>query len=379
MKGARVAVSTSELSHSIADVYAVRSDFWDKNPEKVKQFTAGYLRAVEKVIDMKNAYESSGSDSYMGLLKLSQDIYGSDVIPTLEEDAHGLLSDCNFVGQPGNVSFFTDPRNLHGFTDFNDRSQDLAVALGEARKRTPLQPSPIDWSDAAITSKLKKLDGARSERFQAEAVLSEVEQMDADGLLDSRTLLSFTINFAPNQTAFDAKNYRDEYTRLLDLAARYGNAAVVIRGHSDTTLVLRDAVMAGLETGKLKRTGSKGNYTYYLDGKPLDLENTAEVVKAIQSNNTFRAGGQYDPRKTVQAALKLSRERALAVRESVIGYATEKGVRIDESQIQAQGVGVREPLLARPSSPEEAALNMRVEFRLVRVSAEAMSSSDFDF
>ena len=41
----------------------------------------------------------------------------------------------------------------------------------------------------------------RGERFNAEAVLTEVEGMDADGVLDSRTLLSFTISFQPNQTS----------------------------------------------------------------------------------------------------------------------------------------------------------------------------------
>jgi len=379
VKGAKVLVSTAEFSRSIADVYAVRKDFWESNPKWVTDFSVAYLKSVEEVIDLKSAYEASGSEPYMNLLQLSQNIWGQEAIPTLEEDAHGLLSDCTFAGYPGNVAFFTDAKNRHGFADFNTRSLDLAISQGYAKKRLDLLNSPIPWDAAEIKGRLSKTSTERTERFDAEAVLSEVETLDADGVLDSRTLLSFTISFAPNQTEFDASKYAKEYARVFELADRFGNAAVVIRGHSDTTLVLRDAVKAGLENGDLKRSGSSGDYQYFLGGRPLDIEDPDAMVKAIQTSNAFRPVGGFDPRKTMAAALNLSRERAGAVRKSVIQHAADKGVRIDESQLQAQGVGIREPLVARPRNPDEAAMNMRVEFRLVRVSAEAITASDFDF
>ena len=78
-------------------------------------------------------------------------------------------------------------------------------------------------------------------------------------------------------------------------------------------------------------------------------------------------------------ALNLSRKRAEAVRESIIAYAKRKGVRLDASQIQPVGVGIREPFIAKPSNMGEAKQNMRVEFRLLRVEAEASQASDFDF
>jgi hypothetical protein len=43
------------------------------------------------------------------------------------------------------------------------------------------------------------------------------------------------------------------------------------------------------------------------------------------------------------------------------------------------GVGVREPFIAKPANMDEARKNMRVEFRVVRVPAEAVTQSDFDF
>ena len=112
VKGARVLVSTADLSRSIADVYVCRKDFYDSHRQLVTKFVAAYFKACEQVIELKKAYETRGSAEYMKLLKLTQSIYGKETIPTLEEDAHGLLSDCTFAGYPGNVAFFTQKNNL---------------------------------------------------------------------------------------------------------------------------------------------------------------------------------------------------------------------------------------------------------------------------
>jgi hypothetical protein len=49
------------------------------------------------------------------------------------------------------------------------------------------------------------------------------------------------------------------------------------------------------------------------------------------------------------------------------------------SQIVPVGAGVIEPVIAKPRNLEEAKENMRVEFRIVRVEAEAIAPSDFNF
>jgi outer membrane protein OmpA-like peptidoglycan-associated protein len=81
----------------------------------------------------------------------------------------------------------------------------------------------------------------------------------------------------------------------------------------------------------------------------------------------------------MQTALNLARARAEAVRDSIVEYARKKGLNIDRSQIQPVGVGIREPFVAKPKNMDEARQNMRVEFRVVRVPAEATKSGDFDF
>ena len=378
VKGARVLVSTADLSRSIADVYVCRKDFYDTHKELVTKLVTAYLKACEEVVDLRKAYESKGSQPYMALLQMTQDIYGKDVIPTLEEDAHGLLQDCTFVGYPGNVTFFTQKGNLTGFEAFQKSALDLATGRGYAKVRAGLFPSGFDYDSPAFLAYLTKTEGQQGDRFRAEAIEQEIEQLSAGGALDERTIVAFTIDFEPNQVAFGAEQYGPEYQRVVEMAGRFGNAVVAIRGHADPTKTLSELVKAGLGKGILKRSGSSGNWRYSVQGKPLDLEATAQVIALIEKG-AFDGATEHRPRQTMQAALNLSRQRAEAVCDSIIQYAQGKGLKIDESQVQPVGVGIREPFVAKPTSMDEAKQNMRVEFRLVRVAAEAATKSDFDF
>lgn len=377
VKGARVLVSTAELSRSIADVYVCRKDFYDANKELVTKFVAGYLKACEEIIDLKKEYESKGSTVYKNLLQLTQDIYGKTTIPTVE-DAHGLLADCTFVGYPGNVAFFTEKGSLHGFDSFLQSALALATSRGYAKERMALFPSGLDYQSPVFVKYLTKTDVGRVGRFRAEAVQSEIEALSAGGALDERTIVSFTINFEPNQETFSSELYAAEYQRVVETADKYGNAVIAIRGHADPSKTLLDLVRAGMQKGVLRRTGTQGNYSYSLNGQPMDLGATGALSKLIESG-AFDGVPDYNPRETMQAALNLSRARAETVRESIIEYAKKRGINIDLTQIQPVGVGIREPFIAKPRNPEEAKQNMRVEFRLVRVQAEATKASDFDF
>jgi ABC-type nitrate/sulfonate/bicarbonate transport system substrate-binding protein/outer membrane protein OmpA-like peptidoglycan-associated protein len=377
VKGARVLVSTAELSRSIADVYVCRKDFYDAHKDLVTKFVAGYLKACEEVIDLKKQHAASPSAAYKSLLQMTQDIYGKTTIPVLD-DADGLLADCTFVGYPGNVAFFTEQGNLHGFEAFHKAAIDLAVGRGYARDRFGLFPSGMEYKSPLFLSYLTKTTIERQDRFRAEAVREEIEQLSAGGGLDERTILSFTINFEPNQTAFSAEQYGAEFKRVVETADKFGNAVIAIRGHSDPTKTLLDLVRAGMTKGVLKRSGTSGNYTYSLNGRPLDLSSTSALISLIERGD-FDGVPEVNPRETMQSALNLSRSRAEQVRDSVVGYAKAQGLNLDKTQIQPAGVGVREPFIAKPSNMDEAKQNMRVEFRILRVQAEAAKPADFDF
>jgi outer membrane protein OmpA-like peptidoglycan-associated protein len=79
-----------------------------------------------------------------------------------------------------------------------------------------------------------------------------------------------------------------------------------------------------------------------------------------------------------QSAKNLSLTRANAVRDSIIDYAKQKGVRLDPSQFAVVGHGIARPTSGMcgadpcaPGTEAEWLANMRVEFRIIQVEAEA--------
>lgn len=376
VEGAHIINSTQQMSRSIADVYAVRKDWYDANKDWVQKFVSGYLKASDELVAMRKSFEDSKKldANYRKILTTSQRIFGNEVIPTLEVDAHGLLLDCTFVGVPGQLAFFRDKGNLAGFTQKMTEALDLATKWGYASSRMGFDPPDFEYQKLAALSGVKYVEPKMGERFSGEA---ESAELFLGENLESNTIVSFTINFEPNQEEFSADQYGAEFNRALKAASTFGNARVVIRGHSDPTKTLLDLVKAGMAKGIIRQTGKPGDYKYFYQGKPLDLNNMKDLVEMI-GKGAF-SGGNPDPAVTMQAAMNLSKLRADKVKEALTRYASQLEVNIDISQITPVGAGVMEPVIAKPRNIDEAKENMRVEFRIVKVDAESIAPGDFDF
>ena len=104
-------------------------------------------------------------------------------------------------------------------------------------------------------------------------------------------------------------------------------------------------------------------------GEPIEHR---RLVAELQRTVDVGQNGRED-------ALNLSLARAEAVRQAVVDFAKQQKVNLDVSQVQPVGAGILEPLVSKPRNLDEAKQNMRVEFRIVKVPAEAIKASDFDY
>lgn len=367
-------ISTSELGRSIADVVAVRSDFYQSHSAWCEKLTVAYLQEAEKMVQLR---KNPRDRNYRATLQTAINFFGKDVVPNMDE-AHGLFLDCQPVGHPGNVVFFTEENNVTGFDAFNAKSLDMATTLGYATRRIDLLPSALDWNSPTFKNNLRNTSVVQTARFKPEAVADEIEALAAGGQLDEKTKYSFCTYFEPNQRTFDRSKYGRDFDEVIKLASQYSGATVAVRGHTDPTKTLLHLINAGMAKEMIKRSGSRGNWSYSLNGRPLNLTATKEMVRLVESGQ-FDGHAQWDPREVMTVALRLSADRAEAFRDELLAYAKSKGIRLDASQITVQGVGIREPFNAKPRNKQEAAANMRVECALVSVSAEAMQPADFDF
>lgn len=376
VEGAHVLVSTQNMSRSIADVYAVRSDWYKDHQAECEKFVAGYLAATIDVMKMRDQFESTQkmTPEYRSLLAQSQSIFGEDVLPTLEVDAHGLLLDCRFVGLPGQIAFFQQTGNLSGFDSKMSAALDMATQWGYGKSRNGFVSNRFDYK------RIASLGGIKYEEPK-QKVAAESTELFMDDDLDSDTIVSFTIHFQPNQNEFSSDQYGAEFNRALQSASTFGGAAIVIRGHSDPTKTLINFVKAGMKKGVIRRTGSRGNYQYYLKtrsgSEALDLNQIKPLTEMIQQGMFEGAGDS--PLQTMQAAMNLSLARATAVKDAIVAYAKSNNIKVNEAQFSPTGAGISDPVVSKPSNLDEAMQNMRVEFRIVKVAPETIQSTDFDF
>lgn len=376
-KGSHVLLSTATLSRSIADVRVVRADFFKDHFDICEKLTAGVFKAQHDMKKLRKAYEENANSSdgkkYFTQLKLAQTIFGEDVLPSVEIDAAGLLMDCNMVGLTGNISFFTDTAALQGFKPKEKAALDLAAKLGLTNIRSGFIMPEFDYKKLAQLASIQYVEPPKTQtRISGEFKVFP----DAD--LDKDTIVSFTIQFKPDQSTFNAEQYGTEFSRVIENASLLGNSVVVIRGHADPSKTLYHLVKLGLKKGTLRVTGSGKNRKYFYKGRPLDITATKEIAALIEQGE-FDGDNQWKPRQIMGAALRTSHTRATAVRDALVKFAEDNNVKLDVSQLQPQGVGIRDPLVPKPTSAAEAANNMRVEFRIIKVSGESLKESEFDF
>jgi outer membrane protein OmpA-like peptidoglycan-associated protein len=247
------------------------------------------------------------------------------------------------------------------------------VNLGYAKEKVGFATAGWDYKDLSSKADLE---------YIPPTPLSGGGEAAGDLNIDD-TILSFEIRFQPNQIDFPPETYAMDFKRFCETQATFGNAAIVIEGHADTTLAVANFFWAARAKGLI--TGESGNYKF--KGKPLKLTDTAEIIQAIQSENL--AGQQRrnnrgqivpvdDPKRTVAAALTLSQSRAERVKEAIEKYAKDHGYKINLKAVLPQGIGIAKPVNALPRNSEQRAENRRVLFRVVKTQAE-LTGGDFPF
>jgi ABC-type nitrate/sulfonate/bicarbonate transport system substrate-binding protein len=375
VKDARVINSTWYLSRSIADVYACRKDFYDKNQEMIEKFAGAYLANCEALIRLKKSYDDKKDektrDEYKKVLEMSQDVFTKELLPD-REAAHGFIDDATFRLLPGNAQFFADKESSTGFANRMKVAVALAVNQGWAKERIDLLPSTLDFSPKGKVKEfgdLKIVDPS-STPFPPIPVPSP-----------DNTIYSFSVLFDPEDPKFKIADYEKDFEKVVQEARQYGHALFAVRGHADLTKTLKVFVEAAVKTKQLRIEGPKGGRKYFLikdgkDVKEVDLSDTRRVLELIETMSF--AGADEDPKNYVAAAKRLSDRRANNVRDAILMHAKARGFEIDPNQLKAVGVGIAEPFIKVPRDDNDAAKNRRVEFQVLKVSPELAEKKDFD-
>lgn len=328
VKGARIMLTTKSASRIIADVYAVRKDYYDANFEKVEAFRTAWLQSEEALRDLlKN--KAGRRSEYQQLLTRAATVLEN--APQATSDMEGLLGDCTFVGYNGNIAFFTGKGTTRTLTALNNEINTAFVAMGLIPAKTQLPAAK--WDNPALTSGLHyATTEAPKPAFDApklaRAVEKSYEGAESTSFGAPGTLFKIEMLFAPNKPVTDYAQYYADFEKGIRLADTYGGAALVIEGHSDPKGIA-DARAAGTPDAEL--------------------------------------------RLREQRLKTLSLQRAEGVRQAYIAYAKSKGFTVDPSQVVTVGRGTAAPKFPQPKTEEEWKQNFRVVFVIKAIEAESTS------
>jgi outer membrane protein OmpA-like peptidoglycan-associated protein len=328
VKGAKILISTKTANRVIADVYAVRKDYFDANREKIQQFVHALMLAEQQVKSIFSDRQGRMAD-FKPLITASAKILLDS--PQATADAEALYADCQYVGFRGNVDFFGNEKFPRRFERLSSEIQSAFTTAGLIGGKVAMDKA--NWNYDDLRAGLTGIDDVPTPRFDVEAVAKVMTQRQAQGTLGEGALFGFEINFQPNQNMFSEDLYRDDFAKVVELASAYGGAIITVEGHSDP-------------------------HRY----RKLEKQGAQELVL----------------RQTMQAAKNLSMSRAIAVRDSVITYAQKNGLPLDKSQFTVIGHGITQPKFPKPATKKQWLANMRVVFRIIQIEAEESAFEPLD-
>ena len=304
-KGNRMLVTTQTANRLIADVWFSRADFAKDHPDKIEALVRGIFDAMEEL-------KTEGAKAKAATLMA--DGYNIPATDTL-----GMLADAHSTNWAENYQFFVNRNNPSNFERIWKQAYRLYRSVGA------ISNPPVPFDQVMDFSIIQKLGGeakyAESKdeyaRTLAPKSLSAIRAENEEILTNT-----IVVHFFPNSAdlrkkiirKIDGKEVEEPYDPSVDLvlaevatlAQQFGNARIVIEGHTDASMK-----------------------------------------------------GQVPPGMVKE----LSRERAGAVMGELITQ-----FQFDENRFAVDGLGWDRP--ADPERPDEHALNRRVEIKVYSAEKE---------
>lgn len=344
VRGAKALFTTKTANRMIADVIAVRRDYFEANEPKLKALVKVWLEEANTfAADLDNvAKKKSANPAQLNAFKKKVEPLAAIFLGDKSLVNDYLLwigVDAELTKVKGNVEFFQSANNPVGFERTLDGARRYLTKAGFLERPVVVRHAGWDWSNLGASAFVTKTTTTFA---GAEAVRSAANKASAN------VLFKHAFAFPPKEAELDWRNHEAVFDTIHSNVKRYGGAIVQIRGHADPLLYN----FFKMKLAKGENTYSRGNQT----GLPIP------PLESVMAANT-----------------KLSYTRAASIRTAYAAYLREKiGVNIDEadlSRFDIRGMGISDPVYPNPVTKDQTAANMRGE--LVIIAVETELSSEF--
>jgi NitT/TauT family transport system substrate-binding protein len=226
LKGTRLVVTTGTANHLIADVWAVRNDYYRDHPEIV----SGLVRGIFEGMDSVRKDPKKAAAALAMAYKLPQE----DCIKMIGGDGGIVEGDAHLTNYRENAKFFLDPFNPANFEVVWNSASTIYKSLGTIDSTVPAAKVKASTVLAALADEYKDVRDLSQPTFKPDALTKLSAEAGAGQVLTKAVMVSFE----PNKSSLNAE-YDTTIPATLEeigkLAGKFGNAYVIIEGNTDAS------------------------------------------------------------------------------------------------------------------------------------------------
>jgi NitT/TauT family transport system substrate-binding protein len=226
IKGTRLVVTTGTANHLVADVWAVRNDFYRDHPDVV----SGLVRGIFDGMDAVRKDPKTAAKALAMAFKIPEEDCGKMV----GSDGGITEGDAHLTNYRENSKFFLDPFNPANFEVVWNSASTIYKSLGTINATVP--PAKVKASSilAAMSEAYKDVRDLSQPTFKPEALTKLSAEAGAGQVLTKAVMISFE----PNRNVLNAE-YDTTIPATLEeigkLAGKFGNAYIIIEGNTDAS------------------------------------------------------------------------------------------------------------------------------------------------
>jgi NitT/TauT family transport system substrate-binding protein len=226
LKGSRLVVTTGTANHLIADVWAVRNDFFHDHPEIV----SGLVRGIFEGVDMVRKDPARAAQALATAFSLPVE----DCKNMVGKDGGIVEGDAHLTNYRENAKFFLDPFNPANFEVVWNSASTIYKSLGTISSSVPAAKVKAANVLAAMAEEYKDVRDLSQPTFKPDALMKMSAEAGAGQVLTKAVLISFE----PNKSVLN-KEYDSTIPGTLEeigkLAGKFGNAYIIIEGNTDAS------------------------------------------------------------------------------------------------------------------------------------------------
>lgn len=226
MPGTRLVVTTSTANHLIADVWAVRNDFFRDHPKIV----ADLMRGIFEGMDMVRKDPKKAARALSVGFKLPEE----DCIKMVGEDGGLASGDAHLTNYRENEKFLLDPLHPASFEVVWNSASTIYKSLGTIDTTVPAYKVKAAQVLKSMAGEFRASKDLSQPTFKPDAMLKLSAEAGSEQVLTK----SVMITFEPNKSVLNPEYDKTILTTLEEigkLAARFGNAYIVIEGNTDAS------------------------------------------------------------------------------------------------------------------------------------------------